>query len=98
MVEISPDHRNILLLPIAARVYLNILTPDGSIRVASAKTWNTAEAAKRLGVHRSTLLRWFAQGRISEVRRDRNNWRVFAAQDLEQIKDEVRRNAAHHDR
>jgi excisionase family DNA binding protein len=98
MVETGHNRRNILLLPIAARLYLNILTPDGSLGVAAAKTWNTAEAAKRLGVHRSTLLRWFAQGRISEVRRDRNNWRVFTAQDLERIKHEVRRNVAHHDR
>ena len=61
--------------------------------VATPKTFNTNAAAKKLGVHRSTLLRWFAEKRISEVRRDRNNWRVFTAQDLERIKKEVGRNA-----
>jgi len=34
-------------------------------------------------------LRWFAQRRIADVRRDRNNWRVFTEQDLERIKREV---------
>jgi excisionase family DNA binding protein len=61
--------------------------------VATPKTLNTNEAAKKLGVHRSTLLRWFAQKRIGEVRRDRNNWRVFTMQDLERIEKEVRRDA-----
>jgi len=61
--------------------------------VATPKTFNTNAAAKKLGVHRSTLLRWFAEKRIGEVRRDRNNWRVFTAQDLERIEKEVGRNA-----
>lgn len=52
-------------------------------------TCGTAEAAKRLGVSKPTLLRWFAQKRIADVRRDRNNWRVFTEQDLERIKREV---------
>lgn len=49
----------------------------------------TAEAARRLGVSKPTLLRWFAQKRIGEVRRDRNNWRVFTDRDLERIRGEV---------
>jgi excisionase family DNA binding protein len=65
--------------------------------VAAAKTLNTNEAAKRLGVHRSTLLRWFSQKRIGDVRRDRNNWRVFTLQDLERIKKEVMRGATSSD-
>lgn len=52
-------------------------------------TWGTAEAARKLGVSKPTLLRWFAQKRIAEVRRDRNNWRVFTDQDLQRIKSEV---------
>jgi excisionase family DNA binding protein len=56
-------------------------------------TYGTAEAAKRLGISRQTLLRWFAQERISEVRRDHNNWRVFTEQDLERIRSEVRGDA-----
>lgn len=56
-------------------------------------TFNTTEAAKRLGVHRSTLLRWFAEKRIGEVGRDRNNWRVFTANDVRRIEGEVRGHA-----
>jgi excisionase family DNA binding protein len=56
-------------------------------------TYGTAEAAKRLGVSRQTLHRWFAEERIGEVKRDRNNWRVFTEQDLERIRSEVGSNA-----
>ena len=48
----------------------------------AATTYGTAEAAKKLGVSKPTLLRWFAQKRIGEVRRDHNNWRVFTERDL----------------
>jgi excisionase family DNA binding protein len=47
---------------------------------------STDQAAKALGISKSTLLRWFRDGRISEVARDRNNWRVFTAHDIEQIR------------
>lgn len=52
-------------------------------------TYGTAEAARRIGVSKATLLRWFAQKRTADVRRDRNNWRVFTEQDLERIKREI---------
>jgi excisionase family DNA binding protein len=55
-------------------------------------TCGTAEAARKLGVSKPTLLRWFAQKRIGEVRRDHNNWRVFTDQDLQRIRGEVRGN------
>jgi hypothetical protein len=63
----------------------------GAIRMRRQRrtTCGTAEAARRIGVSKATLLRWFAQKRIAEVRRDRNNWRVFTDQDLERIKREV---------
>jgi excisionase family DNA binding protein len=57
--------------------------------VRGATTYGTAEAAKKLGVSKPTLLRWFAQKRISEVRRDHNNWRVFTERDLQRIRSEV---------
>lgn len=49
-------------------------------------TRGTAEAAKELGVSRNTLLRWFREGRISEVARDRNGWRIFSQEDLASIR------------
>jgi excisionase family DNA binding protein len=50
------------------------------------RTYSTDEAAKELGLSKSTLLRWFREGRISDVKRDRNNWRVFTAADIERIR------------
>jgi len=50
------------------------------------QTYSTDEAAKELGLSKSTLLRWFREGRISDVKRDRNNWRVFTTADIERIR------------
>ena len=50
------------------------------------QTYSTDEVAKELGLSKSTLLRWFREGRISDVKRDRNNWRVFTAADIERIR------------
>ncbi|MBN9499304.1 MAG: MerR family transcriptional regulator [Alphaproteobacteria bacterium] len=47
---------------------------------------NTAAAAEALGVSKATLLRWFRDGRIVEVSRDRNGWRIFTTADLSRIK------------
>lgn len=50
--------------------------------------YRTTEAARRAGISRSTLLRWLGQGRVSlPVRRDRNGWRLFTAEDLERLRD-----------
>lgn len=50
------------------------------------RTYSTDETAKELGLSKSTLLRWFREGRISDVKRDRNNWRVFTIADIERIR------------
>ena len=47
---------------------------------------STRQAAERVGVSRNTLLRWFREGRVQDVRRDRNGWRFFAAEDVARIK------------
>ncbi len=57
--------------------------------MGQSKTFGTAEAAKKLGISRQTLHRWFAVGRIRDVRRDRNNWRVFTLQDIDRIRNEA---------
>jgi excisionase family DNA binding protein len=103
MVKSGKEHHVLVMkggrlnmwLPLrSGRVYLTVLTPIRGCTVVLAETLNTNEAAKKLGVHRSTLPRWFAQKRISEVRRDRNNWRVLRVQDLQRIEKEVGRDAA----
>jgi excisionase family DNA binding protein len=47
---------------------------------------STREAAARIGVSRNTLLRWFREGRVEDVRRDRNGWRFFCPEDVARIK------------
>ena len=51
-----------------------------------AKTYSTEAAALQLGISKSTLLRWIRDNRVKDVRRDRNNWRVFSDQDIKRIK------------
>lgn len=51
----------------------------------SAKTYSTAEAARKAGIHRDTLLRWLREGKVAEPRRDRRGWRVFSDHDVQQI-------------
>ena len=46
------------------------------------RNYSTEQAAKELGVAKSTLLRWFRQKRIEDVKRDRNGWRVFTRADI----------------
>jgi len=45
------------------------------------------EALKLIGVSRYTLLKWFAQGKVAEVPRNRrNNYRMFRRSDIERIR------------
>jgi hypothetical protein len=47
---------------------------------------STAEAAKRIGVSKSTLLRWLDEGLVDDVERDWRGWRVWMQRDIERIK------------
>jgi excisionase family DNA binding protein len=44
------------------------------------------EVAEVLGVHRSTLHRWFREGSVTEVARDRRGWRIFSEEDIEALR------------
>ena len=46
----------------------------------------TAEVAKRVGVCKSTLLRWIHEDLISDVGRDWRGWRVWQNRDIERVK------------
>lgn len=48
---------------------------------------STAEAARRAGVHRDTLLRWLRRGLVEEPDRDRNGWRSFGEEEIRTIID-----------
>lgn len=45
----------------------------------------TADVARRIGVHRDTLLRWLRMGLIKEPARDRHGWRAFSPEDVNAI-------------
>ena len=47
---------------------------------------STCQAARLIGVSRNTLLRWFREGRVADVGRDRNGWRFFTADDVARIR------------
>lgn len=51
--------------------------------------YTCSEAAGLLGISRNTLLRWFREGRIGAVSRDRRGWRSFTEADLDRIRREL---------
>ena len=48
--------------------------------------YSTVEAAKRIGVSKSTLLRWLDEGLVDDVERDWRGWRVWRSRDVERVK------------
>jgi predicted DNA-binding transcriptional regulator AlpA len=46
----------------------------------------TAEAAKKAGISKATLLRWLKEGKIPEVARDVRGWRVFSDMEIGEIR------------
>lgn len=55
-------------------------------RARKLKEYRTDEAAQRIGCSRSTLLRWFREGKVADVARDRRGWRVFTEEDISRIR------------
>ena len=47
---------------------------------------STVEAAKRIGVSKSTLLRWLDEGLVEDVERDWRGWRLWRRRDVERVK------------
>jgi excisionase family DNA binding protein len=54
------------------------------------RSYTTEQAAHAAGISKSTLLRWIREQRVNDVRRDRNNWRVFSERDVRRIKEIAR--------
>lgn len=53
----------------------------------SKEYYTMAEATKLIGVSRHTLLKWFVEGKVAEVPRNkRNNYRLFRPSDIERIR------------
>jgi len=51
----------------------------------------TAEAAKRIGIRKATLLRWLKDRKIPEVSRDVRGWRVFSEKEVRRIQEYAHR-------
>lgn len=49
------------------------------------KFYSTSEVLTKVRVSRNTLFLWFKHRKIAEVRRDRNNHRIFTAHDIQRI-------------
>ncbi len=45
-----------------------------------------ADVADQLGISTKTLLRWEKSGKIRKARRDWRGWRVYAAEDLNELR------------
>lgn len=61
-----------------------------SVSINQIKYFMIAEACTIAGTNRNTLLRWIREGRFTDVKnRDRNGWRLFTADDVERLKNEV---------
>ena len=48
--------------------------------------YRLSQAARLIGVAPITLKRWLLKGRVEEVQRDRNGWRIFTDADVERIR------------
>jgi len=44
------------------------------------------EVAGLAGISKNTLLRWLKAGKVPEVARDRNGWRIFSEEDVARIR------------
>ena len=44
------------------------------------------DVAEEVGIAPITLRRWLLAGKVPEVRRDRNRWRIFTRADIARIK------------
>jgi len=56
-------------------------------RLGEKVYFRTNEAAEAVGVSRQTLLRWFREKRVSDVKCDRNGCRLFTEGDIARLKE-----------
>ena len=47
--------------------------------------YTVKDVLKKAGITRPTLYKWLREGKIPEVMRDRNNFRLFTKKDIEKI-------------
>ncbi len=49
------------------------------------KSYRTKEVLGIVGISRATLYNWLKNKKVQEVRRDRNNFRVFSEADIQRL-------------
>jgi excisionase family DNA binding protein len=49
------------------------------------RRYSTREVAEKVGVSKETILRWLRTGKVPEPDRDRNGWRIFSDEDVEEV-------------
>ena len=55
--------------------------------IRGKRYYQTNEAARRIGISRPTLLRWFREGRVADVEKDRRGWRRFTDEDIRRLRE-----------
>lgn len=50
------------------------------------KKYQTKEVIAKLGICRHTLYNWFTKGKIADVAKDRNGFRIYTEADLKRLK------------
>jgi excisionase family DNA binding protein len=61
-----------------------------SVIIDGRTYFRTTEVCEKVGVSRSTLLRWLGNGVLSDAQhRDRRDWRLFTEDDIKRIKAEA---------
>jgi predicted site-specific integrase-resolvase len=58
------------------------------IEINGKRYYRTSEACRKTGISRATLFQWISQGVLTELLRDRKEWRLFTEDDLQKIKAE----------
>ena len=62
------------------------------IIINGATYYRTTEVCRKVGISRSTLLRWLRSGVLENSSfRDRRDWRLFTETDIKRIESEVQR-------
>jgi len=49
------------------------------------KSYKTKEVLEKVGISRATLYKWLKEGKVPDVRRDRNSFRIFTDEDIQRL-------------
>ena len=60
--------------------------------IKGCKYYRTAEVCRKVGISRTTLFRWLAEGIFKEAEsRDRRGWRLFTGEEVNGMETEANR-------